>query len=161
MSYHPKRTQEIATVLYELLGSTEVQLPKKIVSHLKETETEMSREYHACLKRPEPLVNSLKAMHEEMIEFVEECNWHYGGEDPEPSETLYLIGLETRGRICDRMCDLGLSTYEIDCKMFPEYTKVYYPHWHIRSYWWCSDFTPLSEKKGWIYRDGEMVGVER
>ena len=42
---HPKRTQEIATILCELLGG-DIELPRKIVSLLKEAETEWSRDWH-------------------------------------------------------------------------------------------------------------------
>jgi hypothetical protein len=42
---HPKRTQEIATILCELLGG-DIELPRKIVSLLKEAETEESRNWH-------------------------------------------------------------------------------------------------------------------
>ena len=42
---HPKRTQEIATILCELLGGN-IELPRKIVSILKDTETEWSRNWH-------------------------------------------------------------------------------------------------------------------
>ena len=42
---HPKRTQEIATILCELLGG-DIELPRMIVSLLKEAETEWSRDWH-------------------------------------------------------------------------------------------------------------------
>ena len=42
---HPKRTQEIATILCELLGG-DIELPRMIVFLLKEAETEWSRDWH-------------------------------------------------------------------------------------------------------------------
>ena len=42
---HPKRTQEIATILCELLGG-DIELPRMIVSLLKEAETEESRNWY-------------------------------------------------------------------------------------------------------------------
>ena len=42
---HPKRTQEIATILCELLGG-DIELPRKIVSILLDTDTEWSRNGH-------------------------------------------------------------------------------------------------------------------
>ena len=42
---HPKRTQEIATILCELLGG-DIELPRMIVSLLKEAETDWSRDWH-------------------------------------------------------------------------------------------------------------------
>ena len=42
---HPKRTQEIATILCELLGG-DIELPRKIVGILKDSETEWSRDWH-------------------------------------------------------------------------------------------------------------------
>ena len=42
---HPKRTQEIATILCDLLGG-DIELPRMIVSLLKEAETDWSRDWH-------------------------------------------------------------------------------------------------------------------
>ena len=42
---HPKRTQEIATILCELLGG-DTDITRKIVGILKESETDWSREWH-------------------------------------------------------------------------------------------------------------------
>ena len=42
---HPKRTQEIATILCELLDGN-IDIPRKIVGHLKDAETEWSRHWH-------------------------------------------------------------------------------------------------------------------
>ena len=42
---HPKRTQEIATILCDLLGGN-IELPRMIVGHLKDAETDWSREWH-------------------------------------------------------------------------------------------------------------------
>ena len=48
---HPKRTQEIATILCELLGG-DIELPRMIVGILKDTETEGSRDWHIHRLRP-------------------------------------------------------------------------------------------------------------
>jgi hypothetical protein len=153
---HPKRTQEIATILCLLLGG-EIELPRKIIGHLKEAETERDRAYHMSLIRPHHLIEGIKSVNEESIEMADECNWVCKDVEPEPSQTLYIIGIATSIRIRDNLCKRGMSIYEADCVINPINTGVLYPHWHINSPWLCYDQSPLAEMTDWLWYDQDDI----
>ena len=171
---HPKRTQEIATILCLLLGR-EIELPRKIIGHLKDAETERDRAYHMSLIRPHHLIEGIKSVNEESIEMLNDCNWAdecgYGKSNgtwnngiwvsdpnfnptPDPSETLWFVGQATRGRIYESMLKRGMSKYEVYCFTEPLFTGVLFPHWHIKSGWreW-----PPPDPAEWLLYDQDGV----
>ena len=153
---HPKRTQEIAEILFSLLGR-EIELPRKIIGHLKEAETERDRAYHMSLIRPHHLIEGIKSVNEESLEMADECDWVDNEGEPEPSETLYIIGFESFRRFRDNLRKRGMSEYEADCVINPIITGVLYPHWHINSPWdrYNRDQTPLAEMTDWLEYDAK------
>jgi hypothetical protein len=132
---HPKRTQEIATILCLLLGR-EIELPRKIIGYLKDAETERDRVYHMSLIRPHHLIAGIKSVNEESIKMYNEGQeWWRNGVQCGLTETLQIIGRETRERIYWNMIKRGMSEYEIYCFTEPLHTGVLFPHWHNKSGW--------------------------
>ena len=109
-------------------------LPFEIISKIIRIECERHEEAKQIW------TSKIRSVNELFTEMCEETYWNYCDEDPDPQETLSMIGFHNR--IEWRFIKYGrnISQYDRTCKYNPGLVQhlfggepVLFPHYHIRS----------------------------